>query len=202
MLRVGLTGGPGAGKSTVARMLAAEGFPVVDADKVAHDLYRPGSELVAELQKAFGPGVVSPDGGIERGALGRQVFGHPDRLARLGRLVHPPLLLELARRLQELEEAGERVGILEAALLLQWGPPEFIDLVIRVAASREARRARLVDGGLSPDDAERRLASVSELPEGASAVDMVVANEGSLAELERRVRELSRELRARASHSD
>ncbi len=200
MLRVGLTGGPGAGKSTVASMLSARGFPVLDADKVAHELYLPGSLLVSELSKAFGSGVLTPSGGIDRKALGSLVFGDRERLGVLSAIVHPRLLRELSRRLGAMEESGAPVGILEAALLLQWGPPEFVDLVVAVETSVEIRRRRLVAAGLTPEDADRRLASHS----GSSPdlVDIVLQNEGTREDLEFEVRELGRKLRARAEEKD
>jgi len=196
MLRVGLTGGPGAGKSTVAALLAREGLPVVDADKVAHELYVPGGRLVAELGQVFGPEVVGPDGGIDRAVLGRQVFGHQDRLDVLNRIVHPQLLRELSRRLGDLEERSEPIGVLEAALLLQWGPPEFVNLVVAVEAPRDVRRRRLLGTGLAPDDIERRLDSHGGTP--AELIDILITNDKDMESLEIEVRELARELRTRA----
>jgi len=195
MLRVGLTGGPGAGKSTVASLLFDDGFPVLDADKVAHELYVPKSIVVAELSRTFGSSVLTEAGGIDRKALGTLVFGNRDRLDQLNAIVHPHLLRELSRRLGAIEESGEAVGILEAALLLQWGPPDFVDLVVVVEASPEIRRQRLIAGGLTPEDADRRLAShTGEQPD---LVDIVVKNEGTRKDLELNVRELGRRLRAR-----
>jgi dephospho-CoA kinase len=196
MLRVGLTGEPGAGKSTVAALLAREGLPVVDADKVAHELYVPGGRLVAELGRVFGPEVVGTDGGIDRAVLGRQVFGHRDRLDVLNRIVHPQLLRELSRRFNDLEERGEPIGVLEAALLLQWGPPEFVNLVVAVEAPRDVRRRRLLGTGLAPDDTERRLDSHEGSP--ADMIDILITNDEDMESLEIEVRELVRELRTRA----
>lgn len=169
---------------------------MLDADKVAHELYVPGNPVVLELSEAFGPGVLTPAGGIDRKALGSLVFGDRERLDRLGAIVHPRLLRELSRRLETMEESGAGVGILEAALLLQWGPPEFVDLVVAVETSAEIRRRRLVAAGLTPEDADRRLASHSgSLPD---LIDIVLRNEGTREELELEVRELGRKLRARS----
>lgn len=198
MLRVGLTGAAGAGKSTVARELARLGIPVVDADRVAHELYAPGSAVVAALAAAFGDGVLTPGGAIDRAALGALVFGSAERLRELDRIVHPPLLAELKRRLLALERAGETLAVLEAALLLKWGPPDFVDLVVGVTASRELRRGRLLDGGLTAEATERRLDLQVSPAELERRSDLLVPNERGLGELRRAVAALAEELRRRA----
>ena len=202
MLRVGLTGAAGAGKSTVARELARLGIPVVDADKVAHELYAPGSAVVAALAAAFGDGVLTPAGAIDRAALGALVFGSAERLGELDRIVHPPLLAELERRLLALERAGEPVAVLEAALLLKWGPPDFVDLVVGVTASRELRRGRLLDGGLTAEAAELRLDLQVSPAELERRSDLLVQNERGHGELKRAVAALAEELRGRAAGTE
>lgn len=191
MLRVGITGGAGSGKSTVAAMLAARGFPVIDADRVAHALYAPGSAVVSALAGAFGPGILLPGGGIDRPALAEHVFGFPERLRTLNAIVHPPLLAGLAARLDALEASGAPVGVLEAALLLQWGPPGFVNVIVGVVASRETRRRRLVAGGLSPDQAERRLRSQPDWEHLSEQVDIVIDNNGDPAALAREIETLA-----------
>jgi dephospho-CoA kinase len=201
MLRVGLTGPAGSGKTTVAGLLAGRGFPVVDADRVAHELYVPGSPLVRALVRAFGRDILLPGGIVNREALGRLVFADPDRLAQLDRIVHPPLLDELARRFTQWERGGEPVGILEAAVLLQWGPPKFIDLVVGVTAPRALRVERLVFAGLEHLEAEHRAdAQVSE-EELAEKADILIENAGGLDRLQERVDELEKDLRRRSRPS-
>jgi len=95
---IGLTGGIGSGKSTVADMLAELGARVIDADRIGHEVYRPGTEGHASVVAAFGPGVVAPDGTIDRRALGSIVFRDPEALARLNALVHPLIAAEVQRR--------------------------------------------------------------------------------------------------------
>jgi dephospho-CoA kinase len=189
---VGLTGAPGSGKSTVAAMLAGKGYPVLDADRVAHDLYTPGSSVVEALVQAFGAGVRNADGGIDRTALGARVFGHPDRLSTLNAIVHPPLLRELERRIEEARTRGVPVLILEAALLLQWGPPGFVDRVVGVLAPESARRARLRAKGLEAAQTERRMASHGGPAADDPRLDRVIVNDGTLDELTLRVEELAR----------
>src|SRR5262245_6850690 len=128
-MRVGLTGPAGSGKSTVAALLTEAGCPVVDADRVAHELYVPGTALVSELARAFGDRILRPDGSVDRTALGGVVFGSPAARLRLNALVHPPLVAELRGRMSALESAGARIVILEAALLLQWHADRLVELV-------------------------------------------------------------------------
>lgn len=198
MLRVGLTGGPGAGKSTVAGLLAAVGFPVLDADTLAHELYVPGSPLVEQLVRAFGEGVRDAGGGIDRRALGGRVFGDRAALAVLNGIVHPPLLAGIRSRLETLDAGGADAAVVEAALLLQWGPPDFIDYVVCVTASRDRRRERLLAAGLAASAAERRLDSVDAIPDGHPGVDRILANDDDLDALRRRVAELATAIRQRA----
>ena len=153
MLRVGLTGGPGAGKSTTAGILAAEGFPVLYADKVAHDLYQPGSAVVLELARAFGDAVLTPSGEVDRSVLGSLVFGNRERLDRLNAIVHPQLLRELSRRLGAMEEAGTLLeGVLERV------PNHLHALLglsqIRAAADRQREADALLERAIEehPDD--------------------------------------------------
>src|SRR5512145_1043887 len=117
---VGLTGGIGAGKSTVAAILAELGARVIDADRIGHEVYRPGSEGFRRVVGAFGPGIVAADGTIDRRALGAIVFGDPAALARLNALVHPLIAEELSRRIAEARAGGDAGPIvIEAAVLLE-----------------------------------------------------------------------------------
>lgn len=194
MLRVGVTGGAASGKSTVTALLAAKGFPVIDADRAAHDLYVPGSPVTASLAAAFGAEILDANGGVDRAALGARVFGHPERLRVLNGIVHPPLLASLAARLDALEASGEAVGVLEAALLLQWGPPGFVSVIVGVVASRETRRARMVAGGLSPEQADARLRSQEDWEHLSEQVDIVIDNNGDRDALKREVDTLAEAL--------
>jgi dephospho-CoA kinase len=193
MLRVGLTGPTGAGKSTVSGMLRARGIPVIDADRSAHALYVPGSPLVDGLVRAFGEGILDGEGGVDRRKLGAVVFADEAKLAKLGEIVHPRLLENLERDLDALEEGGEPVAVVEAALLLQWGPPLFIDVVVGVVAERNTRRNRLLASGLPPERVDARLDAQTDGAAVRAGADRVVVNEGDLDALESAVDALVRE---------
>ena len=183
MLRVGLTGPAGSGKSTVAAMLAEAGCAVVDADRAAHELYFSGSELAKALAREFGDHILRPDGSVDRGVLGGIVFASPEARNALNALVHPPLVAELKRRLDALGDAGIPIAVLDAALLLQWHADRLVEVVVGVWAPNDLRLARLVASGLPRDVAVGRVdaqMTESALRDGS---DGVIENTGSLDDL-------------------
>src|SRR5690242_12615537 len=131
---IGLTGGIGAGKSTGATLLGELGARVIDADKIGHDVYRPGREGFGRVVDAFGPGVVAADGTIDRRALGAIVFGDPAARARLNAIVHPLITAELGRRIASVRDEGFAGPIVvEAAVMLEAGWQALVDRVWVVA---------------------------------------------------------------------
>jgi dephospho-CoA kinase len=136
--------------------------------------------------------------GIDRAALGAIVFADRARREALDALVHPPLLAELRRRLDALAAAGHEAAVLEAALLLRWGPPEFIDVVVGVSAPRSVRRGRLLAQGLTPEDVERRLDLQLDEDELARRAEFIVVNDGDLDRLMHGIDDLAAFLRRRA----
>src|SRR5690348_10301752 len=158
---VGLTGGIGAGKSTVAAILAELGARVIDADRIGHDVYRPDTPGFRLVVDAFGPGVVGADGAIDRPALGAIVFADPAALARLNVLLHPLIQDELGRRLAAARADGfAGPVVIEAALLLEAGWDRLVDRVWVVTVRREHAIARVAaTRGLAPADVERRIAA-------------------------------------------
>ncbi len=121
---IGLTGGIGSGKSTVSRFLGEMGAVVLDADKVGHQAYQPGTETWKELVAAFGEDIVAPDSTIDRRKLGAIVFADPEALARLNRIVHPRMFDMMKAQIEEYRGQGTEVVVLEAAILLEanWTP--------------------------------------------------------------------------------
>ena len=178
---VGLTGGIGAGKSTVASLLAELGAEVIDADRIGHQAYRPGSEGFARVVEAFGPGVVGADGAIDRRALGALVFADPAARARLDALVHPLIAAEVAAARAE---GFARPLVVEAAILLEAGWSPLVDRVWVVSTRRENAIARVMAArGMTRAEVERRLDAQMSDVERRRHADLVLENDGSPAAL-------------------
>ena len=185
---IGLTGGIGSGKSTVADMLAELGARVIDADRIGHEVYRPGTEGHASVVRAFGRGVVAPDGTVDRGALGSIVFRDPDALARLNAIVHPLIAADIQRRVAGARaEPGAPAIVIEAAILIEAGW-RFFDRIWAVIAPRETAIARVVaERGLSREEVERRMAAQATDEDRRRVAHLVIENDGTRAELRPRV---------------
>ena len=182
---IGLTGGIAAGKSTVSEALREAGAVVIDADKVGHDAYRPGTETHAALVAAFGPQIVAESGEIDRRALGAIVFADAAALARLERATHP---LVLARIERVLAEAAPAVAVHEAIKLIESGGADRCDELWVVTAPREQQIARLVASrGLTPAEAALRVDAQPPQSEKVARADVVIPNDGDLVALRRRV---------------
>jgi dephospho-CoA kinase len=193
MLVVGLTGGIGAGKSTVARMLADRGAVVLDLDAVARGsvgIGTPGYEAVVE---AFGEVVVEPDGELDRAALASLVFADDERRRALEAIVHPLVRERIARTVVE-HTGTDRVVVLDSPLLVETGGDREVGYVVVVRASPEVRLARLVARGMSAEDVRARMAAQSTDAEREAAADTVLDNDGVLEELAVGVDELWAEL--------
>ena len=192
---VGLTGGLGAGKSTVARALAAAGARVVDADRMGHAVLEEAG-VRRELAAAFGADVLGADGGVRRDELGRRAFATPEALARLNAVVHPRLLSRLRDEIESLAAEGYRgLVVLDAALLVEWDLGAWCDVVVAVTAPLEARRRRAQTAlGLSDADVEARLARQLPEEERVRYADRVLVNDGSEEDLAERAAALAAEL--------
>ncbi len=201
MIVVGLTGGLASGKSTVARLLAARGARVIDADVLGHRAYEPGTDAHVAVAEAFGADVVGDGGRIDRKALGAKVFGRPEELDRLTGIVWPEIR-RLAR--EEMGRLGAEdpnaVVVLEAAVLLEAGWEDLVDEIWVVRVDRETAVARAVArGGLDADAAAARIdAQLGDGERGARA-DVVIDNDGDEALLETRVDQAWQALRERAA---
>lgn len=179
---VGLTGGLASGKSTVARLLAARGVPVLDADRVVHELYRqgaPGAEAVARI---FGPGVLDEHGGVDRGALGGRVLRDPDLRLALEQAIHPLVREEIARWLRSLGEVP--AAVVEASLLVETGSYRAYDVLVVVACDRSQQLERAVARGMAEERARALLAAQLPLADKRALADVVVDNGGAPASLE------------------
>lgn len=197
MLRVGLTGGIGAGKSEVSKRLAAQGAVVIDADLIAREVVAPGTDGLAEIVAAFGPAILTPDGALDRVRLGDIVFADPDKLAGLNAIVHP----RVGTRMRELEDSAgpDAVVVHDVPLIAENGLAGAYDLVVVVDVQPRVQLDRIVrQRGMSREQAEARLAAQASREERLAIATIVVDNSGSLAELDRQAGELWAELRRRA----
>ncbi|KGN42736.1 dephospho-CoA kinase [Knoellia aerolata] len=189
MLRVGLTGGIGSGKSTVARCLADLGAVVVDADAVAREVVEPGMPALVAVRDRFGDAVFGSDGSLDRPALGRVVFGDAGALADLEAITHPAIW----RRSDELMAAAPDGAVLvhDMPLIVEKSMGDRYHLVVVVGASQESRLERLVrDRGMDPTDARARIRAQTDDDARTAAADVWLDNEGSRDHLEVEVRRL------------
>lgn len=198
MLLVGLTGGIGSGKSTVARLLERRGAAVIDADQLAREAVAKGTPGFDRVVDAFGRGVVSPDGELDRSALANRIFSDPAQKAALEAIVHP----EVARRFSDQVEAfraTDRIVVYVTPLLVELGLAPAFDVVVVVTASPHLRVSRVAsDRGLSPEEVRGRLAVQATDEQRAEVADVLIDNDGSLADLEPQVDSLWGDLRTRA----
>ncbi|MFF0410155.1 dephospho-CoA kinase [Kitasatospora sp. NPDC004745] len=198
MLKIGLTGGIGAGKSEVSRLFAARGAVIVDSDVIAREVVAPGTAGLAAVVAEFGPEVLRPDGALDRPALGAVVFADPDRLRALNAVVHPLVRARSA----ELEAAAapDAVVVHDVPLLAENGLAPLYDLVVVVDAADEVRVGRLVElRGMTEEEARARMAAQASRADRLAIADVVIDNGGPLDALEARVEEVWAELAARAA---
>lgn len=184
---VGLTGGIASGKSTVSAMLRELGAHVIDADVVAREVVEPGTPGLVRIAERF-PGVVGPDGRLDRAKLGARIFADPAERQALNEIVHPLIHLAVLEQTEALVRSGVRTVIYDAPLLIENGLHHAMDGVILVAAPREVQVQRLMArNGLSREEALARIASQLPLEEKRRHATWVVENAGSLEETRRQV---------------
>lgn len=158
-LRIGLTGPIGCGKSTVAAALARRGGVVVDADALTREATLPGTAALETIRARFGPGVLAPDGSLDRAATARLVFSDPAALGDLEAIVHPAVRPLIERAVESAESAGAPFVVVEAIKLVEAGYADRCDVVWVVTCTPEQQRDRLAARGFSADEIERRMAS-------------------------------------------
>ena len=180
-LRVGLTGGIGSGKSTVACLLEERGAVVTSADEVARDVVGPGSDGLAAVVAEFGEGILVPDGSLDRSALGRLVFSDDLRRARLEELLLPLIAAEAWARMDTVPVG--QVAVYDVPLLVEGQMQDLFDLVIVVEAELEVRLERLAARGMTRDEALARIAVQATDKERRAVADVIVSNSGALEDL-------------------
>jgi len=194
---VGLTGGIATGKTTFAEALRARGVPVVDADALARAAVAPGTPALAEIARAFGPGLVAADGGLDRKAMAALVFADPEARRRLEAITHPAVRRAMAEETARLAAAGHPLAFYDTPLLYEVGLDRLLDSVVVVWAPAAAQRARLAArDGLHAADADARLSAQLPIDEKAARADFVVENAGAPGELGPKADRLLADLRA------
>jgi dephospho-CoA kinase len=204
VLRVGLTGGIGAGKSEVSKRLAALGAVIIDADKAAREVVEPGTPGLARLAKAFGPEVLRDDGTLDRPKLGEIVFGDADALATLNGIMHPLVRehIEAAEKAAIAAGGDDLILVHDIPLLAEGGPDRGVgfDEIIVVDAPTESQVARLVEHrGMTAEHAAARMAAQATREQRLAIASVVIDNSGTLDNLDRQVAETWVKLRSRAA---
>jgi dephospho-CoA kinase len=198
MLLVGLTGGIGSGKTTVARMLAERGAVVVDADELAREALEPGTRAFEQVWALFGQEVLTPDGELDRAAIARIVFADEEKRRALESITHPEVFRLLADEV-EWHRDTDNVVVFDAPLIIETGFHEACDVVVVVTAPEEQRIERVMrDRGMTAAEASVRIAAQAGAEEREAAADVILENDGDLDALKTRVEALWSDLAARA----
>lgn len=198
MLLVGLTGGIGSGKSTVAGMLADRGAVILDADDFAREAVAVGSEGLAAVVRRFGTDVLQPDGSLDRAKLAEIVFADEPARRDLEAIVHPFVRRRIADGITE-SAPTDRVVVLVNPLLIEMGTHRDCDVVVVVSATPQTQVRRSVERGMGEDDVRARIAAQLPLDARAREADVLLDNEGTLEELETQVEALWAELATRVA---
>ncbi len=195
---IGLTGSIGSGKSTVSKFLTHLGAVVIDADKVGHEVFKPGTKAWQEVVDAFGQGIISADGTIDRRKLGEIVFSNPGARAKLNQVMHPLIYKQVKSQMEEYGRKGAAIIIVEAPLLLEVGWKSLVDEVWVTSASEATVIKRLKEQkGLSEAQSLARIRAQLTDEERIRQADVVIDTDCALDELKEKVEALWRKLRSR-----
>jgi dephospho-CoA kinase len=191
VLKVGLTGGIGAGKSAVATHLARHGAVIVDADKLAREVVAPGTDGLSEIEHTFGPDVLAANGELDRPALGAKVFGDDEARRKLERIIHPRVRARTADLTRD--ASPDAIVVNDVPLLVETGLASSYHLVLVVDADRDRRVRRLIETrGMTAEQAEARIAAQATDQQRGAAADVLIDNNGDLTDLHRRIDALMR----------
>jgi dephospho-CoA kinase len=186
VIRVGLTGGIGSGKSTIAAMFKEHGAHIIDADQIGRDIVEPGAPAIAELAAAFGDSIVAEDGSLVRAELARIAFQTPELTQQMNSIMFPRIVDETNKRFDDAEAAGERIVIYDIPLLTEMGT-DLVQMAIVVDVPVETQVERAVARGLPEDDVRRRIAVQQSREDRLALADFVIDNSGSLEQTQAQV---------------
>ncbi len=185
---IGLTGGPGAGKSLVARYLGERGAILLSGDDAGRDAVADHPKILKQLVSAFGESILNKDGSLNRRFLGRIVFSDPAAREKLNRIVHPHLLKILKTRIKQgRTRSPKKLIVVDAALIFEWRIANWFDYILVVTARRELRIRRMMSSGLSKKEATDRISSQIPQRTKAALADYVIENNGSRSILRKKV---------------
>lgn len=189
MILVGIAGGVGAGKSTVAEIFEDKGAQVLDADRLAHTFLEKGTEEYHSLVAAFGEAVLDSEGRIDRISLAQEAFSAPKNVEKLNRIIHPRLVGEIRERVKEAGKKGSGVFVVDAALLFDWGIEGLFDLTIDVESESGVQRAaeRM---SMDEEELKKRKAVQMSSEERRRRADVVIENDSSIEELKKETEKL------------
>ena len=194
---IGITGGIASGKSTVNEFLRQQGYQVIDADQVVHELQEPGGQLYQALLSAFGPAILQKDGRLDRPKLGAMIFGNPELLAQSSQIQNQIIREELDRR-RELMAETEDIFFMDIPLLFELQYEDWFDQIWLVDVMEETQLSRLMSrNALSQEEAEKRIAAQLSLKEKRKRADVLIDNNGSLEETRRQIRDALQKLERR-----
>jgi dephospho-CoA kinase len=198
MIIIGLCGGSGSGKGTVAQILECYGIPNINADEVYRYLTKAGGALIPALSKEFGSSVISSDGALDRRQLSSIVFtsdGHEEKLRRLNEITHAAILAETEKRILELEKSGKNFVVFDAPLLFESGFNAKCDMIVAVTADTRTRVERIVKrDSITAKMAKERISTQLSDEFLKENSDYVIVNNGELCELDRQVKELAEKI--------
>lgn len=194
MLRIGITGGLGTGKSTVAQLLSAKGIPVLDTDDLAREFTRPGHPVLGQIVDQFGADLLDERGELRRDKLAAKVFGDEKERRRLEAILHPPIREGWMARLKEWESAGQSAGCVVIPLLYETGCEGEFDEIICTACGPSTQRARLAGRGWTENQIDNRLAAQLPLKTKMQRADHVIWTEGSMQSTEQQLDKVLTEL--------
>jgi dephospho-CoA kinase len=202
MLRVGLTGSIGVGKTFVAGVFVELGCHVLDADDLAREVVAPGSEALVRVVEKFGPEIIRDDGTLDRAKLGAIVFAEPDKRRVLNSILHPYIIAQQDQRLRDWEAADPNgIGIVDAALMIESGGSKRFNKLIVVHCRPEIQLSRLMArNNLSREEAERRIKSQMSQEEKKAFADYLIDTSEGFEAARKRTEEVYKELRQMVRH--